>query len=224
MPPRINTVCDPTEYVMVVTSALPASAESYQVTVSATGEHQESDVCDECLHGTWELDITSDYYYMYTLVGNVIALLPTYGLDTSGGYTWLDSVSGQMLISFSEDNVASGTQSDYTWVVNGIDYDHPDRTISMVSTFNGGGTANYTLQESPEEEKWIFFSNGVFDIINQVYFMERPLQAIPTGGSNTSIFLSSPVRYECSEDTLLYTTMPDIGTLIFHRVPGDSTP
>jgi hypothetical protein len=222
VPPRINTVCDPTEYVMAVTSTLPISADPYQVTVNATGEHQETDVCDECLHGTWELDINSDYYYMYTLVGTIINMLPSYGLDTSSGYTWLDNVSGQMLISFSEDNVASGTQSDYSWTVTGIDYEHPDRPISMVSTFNGGGTANYTLQETPEEEKWIFFNNGEFDISNQVTFMDRPLTTIPTGGSNTSIFLSSPVRYECSEDTLLYTTMPEIGTLIFHRVPGEA--
>lgn len=224
VPPRINTVCDPTEYVMVVTSTLPVSADPYQVTVNATGEHQESDVCDECLHGTWELDNDSDYFYMYTLVGKIIDMLPSYGLDTSGGYTWLDNVSGQMLISFSEDNVASGTQSDYSWAVNAIDYDHPDRIISMVSTFNGGGTANYTLQETPEEEKWIFFNDGEFDISNQITFMDRPVTTVPTSGSNTTIFLSSPVRYECSEDTLLYTTMPDIGTLIFHRVSDDGTP
>lgn len=222
VPPRINTVCDPTEYVMLVTSTLPASADLYKVTVNATGQHQESDVCDECLHGTWELDINSDYYYMYTLVGAIINMLPSYGLDTSSGYTWLDNVSGQMLISFSEDNVASGTQSEYSWTVNGISNEHPDTIISMTETFNGGGTSNYTLQESPEEEKWIFFSNGEFDITNQITFMGRPLQTVPTGGSNTTIFLSSPVRYVCQEDTLLYTTMPEIGTLIFHRVPPEA--
>ena len=127
-----------------------------------------------------------------------------------------------MLISFSEDNVASGTQANYSWTVKGIDYDHPDRPIAMVSTFNGRGTANYTIQETPEGEKWIIFTNGEFDISNQITFMDRPVTTVPTGGSNTAFFLSAPVRYECQEDTLLYTTMPDIGTLIFHRMPPPS--
>jgi hypothetical protein len=225
MPARINTVCDPTEYILVVTRTNLLGSDPYQVTVNATGVHQETDICDECLHGTWELDNDSDYYFMYTLVGTIINMLPSFGLDTSGGETWLDNVSGQMLISFNEDNVASGTQSDYSWTVTGIDYDHPDRPISMVSTFNGGGTANYTLQETPEEEKWIFFNNGEFDISQQITFMDRPVTTVPTGGSNTTIFLSSPVRYECNEDTLLYTTLPDIGTLIFFRVgPPSGSP
>ena len=79
VPPRINTVCDPTEYVMAVTSTLPISAEPYQVTVNATGQHQETDICDECLHGTWELDNDSDYFYLYTLVGTIINMLPSLG-------------------------------------------------------------------------------------------------------------------------------------------------
>jgi hypothetical protein len=222
MPPRINTVCEPTEYVMAVTSAMPVSGDPYQVTVSATGEHQESDVCDECLHGTWELDINSDYYFLYTLVEQTVNLLPTYGLDTSQGDVWVAGVSGQMLISFGEDNIASGTQSDYTWTVNGIDYEKPGEILTMTSTFNGGGTAHYTLQELPEEEKWIFFSNGEFDIIDDFSIMGMPIRSFPTGGSNTSIFLSSPARYECSEDTLLYTTLPNIGTLTFHRVQTET--
>ena len=81
--PRINTVCEPTEYVMAVTSTLPVIADPYQVTVHADGEHQESDICDECLYGTWELDNDSDHFYMYTLVGTIWESLPAYGLDNS---------------------------------------------------------------------------------------------------------------------------------------------
>ena len=92
----------------------------------------------------------------------------------------------------------------------------------MTSTFNGGGSADYLIRETPEDEKWIFFKNGEFDISNQITFMGRPVTTVPTGGSNTAIFLSAPVRYECSDATLLYTTMPDIGTLIFHRMTPPS--
>jgi hypothetical protein len=87
-----------------------------------------------------------------------------------------------------------------------------------------GGTANHAIQESPEEEKWIFFSNGEFDIADAVKFTDRRIASMPTGGSNSSLFLSLPVRYVCQEDTLLYSTKPDIGTLMFHHVSDDSTP
>ena len=224
VPPRINTVCDPTEYVMLVTSTLPVSADLYNVTVNATGQHQETDICDECLNGTWELDNNSDYFYMYTLVGKIMEMMPAFGLDTSGTYAYLKSLSGQMRLNFTEDGQASGTQTDYSWTVEAIRLED-NKKVSMTSTFNGGGTANYTIQETPEGEKWIFFNNGTFDISNEITFMGRPVTTVPTGGSNTTIFLSSPVRYECSEDTLLYTTLPDIGTLIFHRLaPPSVTP
>ena len=219
IPSLINTVCDPPNYILVVTSARKLRDDRYQVMVSADGEHQESDICDECLHGTWELDNNSDFYFMDVLYGKVIDYLPLQGLDTSGTDAWLADVGGQMLINFTDDGEASGTQADYFWTVNAISYEHPGTIIAMTEKFNGGGTASYTLQESPEEEKWISFSNGEFDITNQITFMGRPLQTVSTGGSNTSIFLSSPARYQCSEDTLLYTTMPNVGTLIFHRVP-----
>jgi hypothetical protein len=218
LPPRINTVCDPTEYVMAVTSTLPVSADPYEVTVNATGGHQESDICDECLHGTWELDNESDYFYMYTLVGTTWDLLPTYGLDNSSAYGYLKSLSGQMRLNFNEDGQASGTQTDYSWVIEFVGND----TGSITSNFNGGGSAIYTIREVPEEGKWIFFDNGEFDISTDIYLNDRPLTTLLTGGSNTSIFLSAPARYECSEDTLLYTTLPDIGTLIFHRVPPET--
>lgn len=221
LPPRINTVCDPTDYVMAVTSMLPVSADPYQVTVNATGEHQESDICDECLHGTWELDNDSDYFYMYTLVGKIMDMMPAFGFDTSGTYVYLKSLSGQMRLNFTEDGQASGTQTDYSWTVEAIRLED-NKKISMTSTFNGGGSAIYTIQETPEEEKWIFFNNGEFNLTNQITFEGRPVTTVPTGGSNTTIFLSSPVRYVCQEDTLLYTTMPDIGTLIFHRVPPEA--
>jgi hypothetical protein len=87
-----------------------------------------------------------------------------------------------------------------------------------------GGTANYAIQESPEVEKWIFFSNGEFDIAEAVKFTDRRIASMRTGGSNSSLYLSLPVRYVCQEDTLLYSTMPDIGTLMFHHVSDDSTP
>jgi hypothetical protein len=222
VPPRINTVCDPKEYIYVGTETGITGSTGYEVTFSSTGVHQESLVCDECLFGSWELDNDSDYYYMHTLVGTIMDMLPMYGLDTSGGDAWLANVSGQMLIKFSEDGIAVGSQSDYSWAVNGIDYDHPRRIITMTSTFNGGGSANYIIREQPEEEKWIYFNNGVFDIMNTVKMMDMLVATVPTGGSNTTIFLSSPVRYECSDATLLYTTMPEIGTLIFHRMPPPS--
>ena len=114
---------------------------------------------------------------------------------------------------------ASGTQTDYTWI---IEFIGKKDTGSIISTFNGGGSANYTIREVPEEGKWVFFDNGEFDISTGIYLNDRPLTTIMTGDSNTSIFLSAPARYECSEDTLLYTTLPDIGTLIFHRVPPPS--
>jgi hypothetical protein len=221
VPPRINTVCDPPEYVMVVTSALSSNAEPYQVAVNATGEHQEDNVCDECLYGTWELDNNSDYFYMYTLVGNMLELLPSLDLDTDGANAYLKSLSGQMRLNFTEDGQANGTQTDYSWTVEAVKLED-NRKVSMSSTFNGGGSANYIIRETPEEEKWIFFNNGLFDISNEVTFMGRHVTTVPTGGSNTSVFLSSPVRYECSEGTLLYTTMPDIGTLIFFRVDPPS--
>ena len=224
LPPRINTVCDPNEYVMVVTRTNKLGTDPYQVTINATGEHQESEVCDECLYGTWELDNDSDYFYVYTLVGKIMDMMPSYGLNTTGVYAYLKSLSGQMQLKFTEDGQASGTQTDYSWTVEAIKLED-NKKVSMTSVFNGGGTADYTIRETPEEEKWIFFNNGLFDISNQVIFMGRPVTTVPTGGSNTSIFLSSPVRYECSEDTLLYTTMPDIGTLIFHRIsPPSVTP
>jgi hypothetical protein len=215
VPPRINTNCDPTEYLMAVTSTLSSSADPYEVTVNANGQEQETEEC-ECLYGSWELDNDSDYFYMYTLVGKTYEALPSYGLDTSGAYAYLKSLSGQMRINFTEDGEASGTQTDYSWT---IEFVGEEDTGSITSTFNGGGSANYTIQETPEVGKWIYFTDGEFDISSEIILNDRPLTTLLTGGSNTSIFLAAPARYECSEDTLLYTTLPDIGTLIYHRVP-----
>jgi len=221
VPPTLNTVCDPNEYILVVTRANSTGSDPYQITVAASGVRQESLICDECLYGTWELDNDSDHFYMYALVGTTWDSLPTYGLDNSKAYAYLESLSGQMRINFTEGGQASGTQADYSWMIVFIG---EKDTGSITSTFNGGGSANYTIREVPEEGKWIFFTDGEFDISTDIYLNDRPLTTIMTGDSNTSIFLSAPARYVCSEDTLLYTTLPDIGTLIFHRVPPDSTP
>jgi hypothetical protein len=200
VPPRINTNCDPTEYLMAVTSTLSSIADPYEVTVNANGEEQETEEC-ECLYGSWELDNDSDYFYMYTLVGKTYEALPSYGLDTSGAYAYLKSLSGQMRINFTEDGEASGTQADYSWT---IEFVGKEDTGSITSTFNGGGSANYTIQETPEVGKWIYFTDGEFDISSEIILNDRPLTTLRTGDSNASIFLSAPARYECSEDTLLY--------------------
>ena len=82
---------------------------------------------------------------MYALVGTTWDSLPTYGLDTSDAYAYLKSLSGQMRINFTEDGEASGTQTDYSWI---IEFVGEKDTGSITSTFNGGGSANYTIRES----------------------------------------------------------------------------
>jgi hypothetical protein len=220
-PLRLNTVCEPNDYIMVVTRAQTSGADPYEVGIQANGVHEESRTCDECLYGTWELDTGSDFYYLSSLVDIGTSLGPSFGADTSLGDVWMEGVSGQMLISFTEDGIAKGTQADYTWTSKAIEY-RTGEIMTITSIFNGGGSAEYTLQETPEEEKWIFFSDGEFGISEDLYYNGRLITTIPYNQSNASIFLASSAQYECNEDTLLYTAMPGYGTLIFHRVPPPS--
>jgi hypothetical protein len=222
-PLRLNTVCEPDDYIMVVTRAQTSGAEPYEVDVQANGEHEESRTCDECLYGTWELDTGSDFYYLSSLVNIGTSLGPSFGADTSLGDVWVEGVSGLMLISFNEEGIAKGTQADYTWTSKAIEY-RTGETMTITNIFNGGGIAEYTLQETPEEEKWIFFSNGEFGISEDLYYNGRFMTSIPYNQSNSSIFLASSAQYVCNEDTLLYTAMPGYGTLIFQRIPEESIP
>jgi hypothetical protein len=222
-PLRLNTVCEPNDYIMVVTRAQTSGADPYEVGIQANGVHEESRTCDECLYGTWELDTGSDFYYLSSLVDIGTSLGPSFGADTSLGDVWMEGVSGQMLISFTEDGIAKGTQADYTWTSKAIEY-RTGEIMTITSIFNGGGSAEYTLQETPEEGKWIFFSDGEFGISEDLYYNSRLITSIPYGQSNASIFLASSAQYECNEDTLLYTTMPGYGTVIFRRIPESSPP
>lgn len=212
VPSAINTVCDPTEYILIVTSTLPATAQAFQVTLQASGAHQESDVCDECLKGTWELVNDSDFYYLSTLTNRLVSNQLTAEVSMH-----LAAVTGQVLINFGEDGQASGTQRDFTWLYEVI---APDGTHYMADVFNGGGAANYEIREMENREKFIFFQNSEFDLAYQLKADDVIIQSLHSTESNGPFFLSSiPARYVCQENSLLYTTMPDLGTLRFVRIP-----
>jgi len=212
IPPIINTVCDPTEYILVVTSALPSLGQPFQVNWRSTGVHQESDVCDECLKGSWELVNDSDFYYLGTLTNMLFTQMPATEVDMR-----LSDVTGQLRLNFGDDNEASGTQSDFTWLYT---IHAPDGTYSMAGIFNGGGTAYYEIKEMEDNTKYIIFRNSTFDLTYQWKAENVVIQTLPVRESNGPFFLSSePVRYVCQEDILLYTTAPDYGTFRFVRIP-----
>jgi len=211
VPSIIDTVCDPTEYILVVTSTPPASAHSFNINLRSSGTHQESDICDECLKGSWELVNDSDFYYLSTLTNTVISQMPATEVDTR-----LSAVTGQLRINFGEDNEASGTQSDFTWLYA---VTTPDGSYDMAGIFNGGGAADYEIRELETGEKIITFLNSEFDLNYQLKIENVVVQTLPVRNSNGPFFLSpSAASYVCQEDTLLYTTAPDLGTFRFIRV------
>ena len=212
VPPVINTVCDPTQYILVVTSALPASGQSFQINLRSQGIHQESDICDECLKGTWELVNDSDFFYLGTLTDSLISQMPATQVDMR-----LSDVTGQLILNFGEHGQASGTHSDFTWLYM---IDSPDGTYAMAGIFNGGGTAEYEIRELEDNERYIFFKNREFDLTYQLKAENVVIQTLPVRNSNGPFFLSeSPAQYVCQENTLLYSTDPNIGTFRFIRVP-----
>jgi hypothetical protein len=211
LPPTVNTSCGEGEYLLLVTSAVPSGSPAGVVSIDTDGQPLEEGVdCEACLLGTWELDNSSYLFHMGGAWPLVAASLPS-----GGGDIVPTGVFGVMSLTFNEDGTAEGVQSD--WGIAGK-ATGPDGAIEVAVMYNGTGQATWRVEvDEDTEERYLFFENGEFGIISQLVFEGHSLDARPTGGSNDTVFLSSPQPYTCTNTTLTYNPDDPLGPIWFVR-------
>jgi hypothetical protein len=219
VPSELNTSCAETDYILLVTGAVPPGTEAITLALATLGEPVDETVgCDECLLGTWELDNDSYLARMGGVWPIVGAGLPALGLPTGGAEVHPTGVFGSMVITFKQDGTAVGAQ--LGWGIAGK-ATYEGKTIESQMTYSGTGEAVWRVETDPATlEDYLFFDAGAFDLSGQMVFMGLPQAARPTGGSNDPIFLSSPQPYQCTAATLTYTSSDGLPPVVFRRAAG----
>ena len=214
LPPTLNTACDENEYWLLLTSVSTSGENSYEVTVNSTGERLEGEdpQCDRCLLGTWQLTNDSLYASTVNLQNQGGGLAPGYSVE-------LVSVAGSLTLTFFSNQSATGEQIDLSLVSRGTG--PGGETLETQALYNGTAEATYQTREI-DRQKVIAFSNTKYDLVfSQTLNIGGVFQSSPPPISmtdtNFSFFLSATELYDCSEDILLFTSNPTLGTLQFVR-------
>ena len=222
IPPEVNTACGDSEYVLLATSVVPPGAEEAILHLRTVGEQvDEEQPCDECVVGTWELDNASYLAHMGGLWPIVVADMSMFGLSTEGAEVHPTGVSGSMRLTFEADGNASGVQEGWGIAGEGT---KDGVAVHARMIYNGVGEAAWKIQtDERTREEYLFFEGGSFGLTAQMIFEGFPLAARPTGGSNDTIFLSSPQPFLCNATTLTYNPDDPLGPIVFIRVAPESS-
>lgn len=223
IPNRVNTACDESELVVLITSVVPPGEEEAAVTVSATGEEvAEDQPCDECVIGMWTLDNSSYLAHMGAEWPIIQAMLPMFGLDTGGATVSPTEVFGSMSLTFEGEGVVKGEQSG--WGIAGI-VTSPDGTLSARIAYNGAAEGTWHIQEDDTGElRFVVFDDTTFSLTGQMTVDRFALAPMNTGGTNDSAFLGTPQRFVCQGDILTFGPDDPQGPLVFQRAAPSEGP
>ncbi|HET7011153.1 MAG TPA: hypothetical protein VFI11_10290 [Anaerolineales bacterium] len=221
VPTDLNTACGEPEYVLLVTGAVPPGTDPVVLTLATLGEEVDEEIgCDECVVGTWQLSNASYLRHMGGLWPTVVGMMPAYGLSTEGAEVHPTEVFGSMTLTFKPDGTAEGQQ--FGWGIAG-EGTRDGTTVEARVAYEGWGEAAWHIETNPSTlEDYLLFEGGEFDILSQMVFMGFTLDPRPTGGSNDTIFLSSPQPFLCDVATLTYSPEDPNGPIVFLRVPPEA--
>lgn len=148
LPPAVAG-CGATKWYVLVTSTSPAG-NSDPYTVSVTSDVKQETECDECLNGTWDLDIPSFRQYISTPfpAGSGFELG-----DTIGTWRYVFHPIGQFLGQFA-------FAMDYSITVQGA---FQPIVTEVLITANGDGSALYWVPSKGTLASQLLEDNVVFD-------------------------------------------------------------
>jgi hypothetical protein len=217
IPDRVDAACDEPEHLLLLTSVVPAGSEAVSLQLEAEGEQvEEGDQACDCLVGTWSLDNDTFLPWADTLLNQ--------GTAGAGIHAQATGVSGEMIIVFTPEGLAKGSQS--AWTLSGMGSVGGQTTQTQMA-WNGGATASWHSEAVPDtEDKYVVFEDGDFALTSEgvwssggIVLAQVPRTALP--GTNVSFFLSGSHPYACTASTLTIFG-GDLPPVTFTRLADES--
>jgi hypothetical protein len=209
LPPQVDAGCAPVTYWVLLTSAAPPTPYSIEVTLIP----KENLGCDECLIGTWDINIESFTEYAEAPFKETPGL---YQFDSAGGlWRYRFRANGTMSADFDffysyhikQENAPLG---------NDINIDALMTIVGAgEGTYTSDGLSNLTFAVASDS---VVFSQEMY--MNGEKMAEGPIDPSGLGGYGSSTGASA--IYSCDDEAgeLLLNTAPSTGLppILFNRV------
>jgi hypothetical protein len=210
LPESVSTACAPVRYYVLLTSAVPTAAGDFSLELAMTPE--EDLACDECLIGTWDINIESFAEY---------AAAPF--LETPDLYQF-DAAGGLWRYRFRQDGMMTAEfDFFYTYILNQANSPFGnDITVNGNLTIAGTATGTYAsdglsnLSVQPVENA-VALSQGIY--MNGELIGEGPIQPSGYGGFDFGAGADAVYSCDAEEGILLLNFAPntDLPPIRFDR-------